>query len=210
TVPAYLNPDGTGGGDGAQYLIPGGKSTLNPSYSYLVRVGSASGRVGSASAPLNTLTSTSWTNSVLYSYGDTLSWSKGKHAYKFGAELRLPRNAGNGGTDPYPSITLGNNGSATQTVGPFSTAANFPELAGLQNSSLIAGVNPRTDVNSLLYFLNGSVSQASQFYYIKNYSNLTNNRWEDYSTTGIRMKKQVLQEWSAFAKDDYKVNKRLT
>jgi hypothetical protein len=210
TIPAYINPDGAVAKGGEPYLIPGGKSTLNPNYSYLVRVGSSSGRVGSAAGPLNTGTSTSWTESMLYTYADTLSWSKGKHAYKFGAELRLPRNAGNGGYELYPSITLGNNGSATQTVSPFGAATNFPELPGLQSTSLIAGVNPRTDVSSLLYFLNGSVSTANQFYFIKNYSNLADNRWEDYSTAGIRMKKQIHQEWSAFAKDDYKITKRLT
>jgi hypothetical protein len=210
TLPAYLNPDGGPASAGEPYLIPGGKSALNPNYSYLVRVGSSSGRVGSAFAPLSNLSSTSWTNSMLYSYGDTLSWSRGKHAFKFGAELRLPRNAGNGGTDPYPSIVLGNNASATQTLSPFNTAGNFPELAGLLNSSLIAGVNPRADVQSLLYFLNGSVSTANQFYYIKNFQNIADKRWEDYSTTGIRMKKQVLKEWSAFVKDDYKITRRLT
>ncbi|HLQ77907.1 MAG TPA: carboxypeptidase-like regulatory domain-containing protein, partial [Terriglobia bacterium] len=215
TVPAYLSFDGGSNKAGAQYLLDGGQSTLNPNYSYLVRVGSSNGRVGSASGPLNTGTSTSWTNSMLYSYADTLSWSKDKHAFKFGVELRLPRNAGNGGADPYPSITLGNNGSATQTVGPFSTAANFPELPGLLSSSLARDafntpINPRNDINSLLYFLNGSVSNASQFYYIKNFTNLADNRWDDYSTTGIRMKRQILHEWAAFAKDDYKVTRRLT
>ncbi len=122
----------------------------------------------------------------------------------------MPQNAGNGGVDPYPSITLGNNGSATQTASPFGTATNFPELVGLQSSSLVAGANPRADVTSLLYFLNGSVSNGSQFYYINNYSDLTNNRWQDYSTTGIRMRNQITKEWSAFAKDDFKVTKRLT
>ena len=43
-------------------------------------------------------------------------------------------------------------------------------------------------------FLNGSVNQASQFYYIKNFQNITDKQWEDYSTTGIRMKKQILRE----------------
>ena len=210
TLPAYLSTDASAKQQAEKFLIPGGKSTLNPDYSYLVRIGSASGRVGSAGAPLNTLTSTSWTQSILYSYGDTLSWSRGKHAFKFGAELRLPQNAGNGGVDPYPSITLGNNGSATQTNSPFGTATNFPELAGLQSTSLVAGANPRADTTSLLYFLNGSVSNGSQFYYINNYSDLTNNRWQDYSTTGIRMRNQILKEWSAFAKDDFKVTKRLT
>ncbi len=214
TVPAYLslNPDVKK--DAEQYLLPGGKSTLNPDYSYLVRLGSSTGRVGAAGGPLNTLTSTSWTVSTLYSYADTLSWSKGKHALKFGGELRLPRSAGNGGVDPYPSITLGNNANATQTVAPFSTSTNFPELTGLISSSLALNlgvpVNPRTDVNSLLYFLNGSVSTASQFYFIKNFKNLETNRWEDYSTAGIRMKNQIHREWTAFAKDDYKITRRLT
>ena len=80
----------------------------------------------------------------------------------------------------------------------------------MQSSSLVAGANPRADVTSLLYFLNGSVSNGSQFYYINNYSDLTNNRWQDYSTTGIRMRNQIIKEWSAFAKDDFKVTKRLT
>ena len=212
TVPAHLSLDNDMRKRAEEYLIPGGKSSLNPNYSYLVRVGSSTGlgRVGSAGGPLNTGTSTSWTESTLYTYADTLSWSRGKHAFKFGAELRLPRNAGNGGVDPYPSITLGNNANATQTVGPFGTATNFPELPGLLSTSLIANVNPRADANNLLYFLNGSVSGANHFYFIKNSSNVTESRWEDVSTAGRRMKTQIHQEWSAFVKDDYKITKRLT
>jgi Carboxypeptidase regulatory-like domain len=214
TLPAYLSTDPEMKKLGEQYLIPGGKSVLNPSYSYLVRVASSSGRVGSGTGPLNgagvPTSSTSWTSSILYSYGDTVSWSRGKHAFKFGAELRMPQNAGNGGNDPYPSISLGNNGSATQTVSPFGTTTNFPELLGLQSNSLVTGANPRSDVTNLLYFLNGSVNTATQFYYINNYLDLKNNRWQDYSTSGIRMRNQIHREWSAFAKDDYKVTRRLT
>ena len=208
TIPAYLSPDGSPSAVGEQYLLPGGTSTLNPNYNYTVTMGSSTGRVGSPQGPMN-LGLVSWTKSVLYSFADTLSWSQGKHAFKFGAERRLPRNAGNGGSNPFPGVTLGNNYSATQTVGPFSTAANFPELPGLLNSSLVTvnGVaqSPRTDTNSLLYFLNGSVNTASQFYFIKNFTNIDENRWDDYSTAGIRMKNQIHGEWSAFAKDDYKV-----
>lgn len=210
TIPAYLNPDGTASEVGEQFLLPGGKSTLNPNYSYLVTTGSSTGRVGSGTGPLN-LGLVSWTKSTLYSFADTLSWSRGKHAFKFGAERRLPRNAGNGGANPFPGVTLGNNGGATQTVGPFSTATNFmTDLPGLLNSSLVAGVNPRADANSLLYFLSGSVSTASQQYFIRNFKNIDDSRWDDYSTAGIRMKNQIHGEWSAFAKDDYKITRRLT
>jgi hypothetical protein len=213
TVPAYLSPDPNVKAAGEQYLLPGGNSLLNPDYTYLIRLGSSNGRVGSAAAPLNTGTSTSWTRSILYSYGDTLSWSKGKHALKFGGELRLPRNAGNGGTDPYPSVALGNNINSSATNSPFNTASSttyLPELIGLINSSVINNVNPRADATSLLYYLNGSVNNASHFYYIKNFDNITDKRWDDYSTTGIRMKNQILREWSAFVKDDYKVSRHLT
>jgi hypothetical protein len=209
TIPAYLNGDGELGKDGEPYLLPGGQSILNPSYQYLATVGSSVGRVGSATGPLN-VGLTSWTTSTLYSFADTLSWSRGKHAFKFGAERRLPRNAGNGGANQFPGIALGNNGTATQTVSPFGTAANFPELTGLINSSVVQGVNPRTDTTSLLYFLSGSVSQASNFYFIRNFKNIEENRWDDYSTAGIRMKNQIHGEWSAFAKDDYKITRRLT
>src|SRR5678815_4844433 len=210
TIPAYLSPDGTPSDVGEQYLLPGGASTLNPNYSYTVTMGSSTGlgRVGSAAGPLN-LGLVSWTKSVLYSFADTLSWSRGQHAFMFGAERRLPRNAGNGGSNPFPGVTLGN--TATQTVGPFSTASNFStDLPGLLNSSLVGGVSPRTDANSLLYLLNGSVSSANQFYFIRNFTNIDEKRWDDYSTAGIRMKNQIHGEWSAFVKDDYKIARRLT
>lgn len=111
--------------------------------------------------------------------------------------------------DPYPSITLGNNASATQTVGPFSSSTNSPELTGLLNSSLVAGANPRADANSLLYFLNGFVSQASQFYFIKNFTNIADNRWDDYSTAGIRMRNQIHGEWSGFVSFRISESKRV-
>jgi len=213
TLPAYLNPDGSPASAAEPYLLPGGQSTLNPNFNYLVTSASSTGRVGSPQGPLN-LGLVSWTESVLYSFADTLSWNKGKHSLKFGVERRLPRNAGNGGANPYPGVTLGNNNNATQTVSPFGTAANFPELPGLLNSSLVTvnGVaqTPRADTTSLLYYLSGSVNQASQFYFIQNFSNIDENRWDDYSTVGIRMKNQIHGEWSSFAKDDFKVSKHLT
>src|SRR6185503_3913764 len=73
TIPAYLNKDGSASEVGEQFLLPGGKSTLNPNYSYLVTTGSSSGRVGSAQGPLN-LGLVSWTESTLYSFADTVSW----------------------------------------------------------------------------------------------------------------------------------------
>ena len=210
TLPAYLNLDGSPAEEAEPFLLPGGQSTLNPNFSYLVTVGSNSGnRVGSATGPLN-LGLVSWTKSVLYSFADTLSWNRGKHAFKFGAERRLPRNAGNGGSAPFPGIGLGNNAGATQTVSPFNTASAFPELAGLLSSSLVNQVNPRADATNLLYFLSGSVNQASQFYFIRNFTNVDDKRWDDYSTAGIRMKNQIHGEWSAFVKDDYKISRRLT
>src|SRR5207247_2280383 len=66
TLPAYLSTDSSVKKQAEQYLIPGGKSVLNPDYSYLVRVASSTGRVGSGTGPLNgagvPTSSTSWTS----------------------------------------------------------------------------------------------------------------------------------------------------
>jgi hypothetical protein len=60
-------------------------------------------------------------NDPLYEYSDTLSWSHGKHAFKFGGDLRLPRTDGYG-FQPYIDTTYGNLGGAT-TASPLASEA---------------------------------------------------------------------------------------
>jgi hypothetical protein len=45
----------------------------------------------------------------LYNIADTISWTHGKHAFKFGADLRFPRSKGNS-LKPIPVAGFGNRG----------------------------------------------------------------------------------------------------
>src|SRR5262249_7536577 len=148
---------------------------------------------------------------------DTLSFSKGKHSFKGGVEIRLPRSAGNGSTQPYPTVTLGNNSGATGTVSPFTAASgsnlNFAtELPGFLNNVVTGSglTAARATAANLAYFLTGSVNNATQQYWVNNSTNVTSGTWSDYSTSGERLRKQVATEWDAFVKDDFKITRRLT
>ena len=61
----------------------------------------------------------------LYNFADTISWTRGKHAFKFGADLRFPRS--NGFTlQPYPTAGYGNLGGAA-TESPFASSDQFAD-----------------------------------------------------------------------------------
>ncbi len=210
---AWFNPNEHVRKEAEDFLLSGGPSLQNPAYSYLAVVGNGAGNVLNS----NGYMATGGTNVInvnpLYNYADTLSWTRGKHAFKFGAELRLPRTNGNGGINPYPTITLGNNVFASTTASPFGSVSNFAnELPGLLNGApLNSGVTAaRTNVSNLLYWLNGSVNTASQQYWIDDFTDVRDAKWEDVSTKGARFRNEIFKEWAAFVKDDYKVTSRLT
>jgi hypothetical protein len=132
---------------------------------------------------------------ALWSYGDTLSWTHGKHAFKFGGEIRLPRTNGNGNTQPYPSVAYGNNAGSANTTGTFCTSGagtaaspcpttNFTtELPGLLGQAA-TGTSARGNVNNLLYWMNGSVATVLQSYWIEGYNNVATGAWDDLLDCG--------------------------
>ena len=69
----------------------------------------------------------------------------------------------------------------------------------------------RSAASNLLYWMSGSVSSVSHPYWIENANDVKNGTWQDVLTVGgNRRRNQVSTEWAFFAKDDYKVNRRLT
>ena len=91
---------------------------------------------------------------VLASYSDSLSWTKGKHGFKGGGELRFGHSLGyDAGISPtaIPRAVGGDTNFAPILPGAISTT-NMPGLAGTTG----AGNNAR--MRSLLSFLAGSVS----------------------------------------------------
>jgi hypothetical protein len=206
-------------------MLPAGSSDQNPGYTYLALVNSGIGNISTANGFINTGSAQVFAENVLYNWADTLSWSTGKHAFKFGVDWRLPRTTGNGSAIPDAQVFLGN-ASTTATPSPFSTASNFNTpsdpvgyLPGLLNAAPNNQVTAaRTNVTNLLYYLYGSVGTngvfsgggVNQNYWITSSENQTNGYWDDVSTQGQRLRKQISQEIALFVKDDYKITNRLT
>jgi len=142
----------------------------------------------------------------LWSFTDTLSWTRGKHAFKFGGEVRLTHSLGYDagiGLTSIPKATGGDAPNALIPATPISSAtAAFTGLAGTTNS----GNNQR--LRNLLSFLSGSLGQVTQFYYMQDPTKL--DRFEDYLTFPNRIRDTVQNEGDVFVKDDWKVLKSLT
>src|SRR5262249_8021367 len=96
--------------------------------------------------------------SPIYSFTDTLSWTRGKHAFKSGYEGRLTSSRGyNFGDDPkllFPTVTIG---AGSVAVTGISNSTAFPGLIG----------SNVTTAQNLLLDLAGSVSNVSRTFYIQ-------------------------------------------
>ena len=181
------------------------------SNSYLALINAGAGNYafgGTSSGVMNTNPGQYNGNKTpLYSVGDTLSWTRGQHAFKFGGEYRYTESngynnspAGGGAVILYPRVS-GGAGNQNSALG--SAIASIPSL----NST------NRTDVANMLYFLAGSVNSASQTYWINSYEDVVNGTWHDtndQSTGGRKYRPVDKQEYSGFVKDDWKVKRRLT
>ena len=112
---------------------------------------------------------------MLWTYGDTVSWTKGKHFFKFGGEIRRGTrwdyDAGIG-TTAVPRVT----GGDTRSLPPISpgaiSSANIPGLAG----TTATGNNMR--MRNLLSFLAGSVGSITQAYWMQDPNKL--DAFDDY------------------------------
>ncbi len=132
----------------------------------------------------------------LYQYGDTISWTKARHAFKGGAELRFGHSKGSETpTAPIPKATGG------AGLNPNQAFINNPNLPGLVT-------NNQTLANSLLYFLAGSVGSAQQYYFIQSADH--QNKWLNYNDRQRKITDSHQNEFSLFFKDDWKVTPSFT
>src|SRR6185369_10581331 len=173
---------------------------------YPVYVGLGTGQVNFQTAQLlgGGTTATYNDTTVLMTYGDALSWTKGKHGFKFGGDIRRGNSLGYDAGITITSTPRAIGGDTS--LGAIPTAAisttNMPGLGGTATT----GNNQR--MRNLLSFLAGSVSQVTQFYYMQSPTKL--DSFEDYKTFPQRVRDTRLNEGSAFFKDDWKVRKSLT
>ncbi len=140
---------------------------------------------------LNPGLNTNGNRSPLWTYADSLSFTKGKHAYKAGGELRLSRSWGINSANGIPHAS---GGQGNFGVTGIETGATFPGLIG----------NNLANARNLLLSLSGSVGTVSQAFILNDPS------WTDFhgylDDNGYYKARQWNQnEWSAFFKDDWKV-----
>lgn len=143
-------------------------------------------------------------STVQWTYGDSLSWSRGKHAFKYGGEIRRGHSLGyDAGIFP-TSIPRAVGGDLTTSAIPITaiSSTNMPGLAGTNAS----GNNVR--MRNLLSLLAGSLSNVAQFYYMQSSSKL--DAYEDYKTYPWRIRDTIQNEGSVFFKDDWKILTNLT
>jgi hypothetical protein len=150
--------------------------------------------------------------SPLWDYADTMRWTHGKHSFSFGGEYRRPMTTGFN-SSAYSTSALGLPGGAAAP--PLSSLANFTaELPNLLQTA-------RTNAVNQTYILNGAIASASTPYWIDNINDIHSASWRDTTVEtdiihtgdpnyGHQARTQISNEWSVFAKDDFKITKTLT
>lgn len=132
--------------------------------------------------------------SPLFEYADTLSWTKGRHGFKGGVDVRISFTKGfETPTAPIPKA-LG--GAGNNPNGSF-VASRFPGL--VQGN--------QTTANSLLYFLAGSLNNAQMYYHIYDSQN---PQWNSFLDHTRKLTFAHQNDWSMFFKDDWKVHPTFT
>ena len=162
-------------------------------------------------------------NDPLYQWVDTLSWTNGKHAYKFGADLRIPRTDGFA-FQPYGAAVYGNLGG-TATQSPFLTdtaGTGTPTLgrsllpttpgATYANAGTIFRGDSRTIATNLAYLLTDSIGSVNTPYWIDSQADKDKGitGWRDLTTEENRIRATASSDYAFFAKDDYKLSTNLT
>jgi hypothetical protein len=139
----------------------------------------------------------------LYSYTDAITWTKGKHTFKGGAEVRK-------GSSFFGDDVEGGNFSAFARAfggdSPLSPTQNInsTKMPGLQGTSTTGA---QLYMTSLLSLLSGSLQQVTMMNWL---AAAGDAKFTDYRTAVQRHRTLNFNEVSGFFKDDWKVKPSLT
>ena len=177
-----------------------------------------SAQIGGVSSPYSSrgiMNSTWGGTDHRWTFADTVTWMKGAHSFKGGFELRLAKSwyttDGEGGfygtSSAYPMITGGYRRDFSAAMPPFMVPAAFTGL--MAKNIYDSNSNQYSTILNMAGFLNGSVSNVRQFFYIE--KDGAAYRWNDVQAG----EKQFIndfrtREFSFFFKDDWKVTSDLT
>lgn len=143
---------------------------------------------------------------TLYTFGDTFSWTKGTHSFKFGGEYRPTKSKGYGVPQPFISAS-GPSSAGAQNPSPL-TAGTTGDLAAFTTAGTLALV--RTNASNLLYTLAGNIENVVMNYWIDNFTDVEEQKWQSPITQAHPTRSVVSNEMSGFVKDDWKVGRNLT
>src|SRR5207247_1229216 len=126
----------------------------------------------------------------------TLSWTKGKHAFKYGAEFRMSTSDGFSNLNLIPHATGGVGQVALPTFSDSITCPTAPS-----GTSCLLTTN-NTNLGSLLVFQSGSIGNVTQLYFLQHGKSL--DKFNDIRTEPNRSRDFRQHEYSFFIKDDWK------
>ena len=140
--------------------------------------------------------------SILYSYADTLSWTRGKHAFRFGGEFRPTTSKGFSNVpEQYPLVR----GGTGAIISPLESG-NAGPMAPLTNTLTTS----RGAASDLLYLLSGTVDTVTMSYWINSFADVEEGKWQSIVTTPRIYRTIISNEASGFFKDDWKITRNLT
>jgi hypothetical protein len=197
------------------FMLQGGSSTSGNGNIYPVLVSPVAGGLNFGNGLMNTTAAEVSLNDPLYNFADTISWSRGTHTFKFGGDFRFPRSGGYN-LQPFPVASFGNAGG-TNTESPFANAGNSPSLGttgipDAANTSNLFPQNARNAARDLAYLLTNSLGNVNTPYWAENFAQVSagNKGWQDTTTQQNRFRTMVFNDYSFFAKDDWKLRPSLT
>ena len=160
------------------------------------------------------ITATSTDKSPLWTYGDTISWTKAKHTVKFGGEIRFASSATRSSSAGAGTFFTNFKAPAVVVAGatpgaPLATSGASAIAGGPAGNPAMAGLGS-TDANrarNLLNFLSGSLASINNLYWLEDPKA---TKFADYRDFNFVDNKIIQREFDFFVKDDYKIGKNLT
>ena len=168
------------------------------------------GQCVNGNAAGSNLTANAQDKTPSWTYGDTFSWSRGTHAFRFGGELRY--------NSSRTSFSSPGNVFFTNSKMPAVLVGGSAQFAPLATSGVtaIANTNPAMPAmqtndaaraRNLLNLLSGSLQSINNSYLLTDPKATT---FSDYRNAPLAQNELRQREFSLFMKDDYKVSRNLT
>ena len=148
----------------------------------------------------------------LWQYGDNLSWTRGKHAFKGGVDLRFGATNTFSSQQNIPRVDLGPSsfvGNGINNFGRQFWAGPLGIPVSVFNTQTLPGISgpDANRASDLLIDLSGSVGAINEQFNIRDPKTIV---FEDYRTLYKNWSNIHQNEFSTFLKDDWKIRPNLT